>query len=116
MNSTYAWYSVVSIVLHGSVGIALAAIVAVGWFRQRRLGYLILVAWALVSLFSSVAMMFTGLYLPWMQKIFPTVDRTALVVLPGLIGYLVTSILLGTGLALLIFRKDSVEYPAKSSE
>ena len=96
----------VSLVLHGSIGVVLTAIVAVGWARQRRLGFLVLIAWALVSMFSGPVVMFTGVLQPFMAKLFPGVDRTILMLVPSMLGYLVSSILLATGLALLVFRKD----------
>jgi hypothetical protein len=104
MNAAYTWYSVANLILHGSVGIVILVVVSIGWMRYRRLGYLVLIGWALVSMFSGTVMIFTGGLHSLMARLFPSADRTLLIVLPGMAAYLVSSLLLVAGLGLLVFR------------
>jgi hypothetical protein len=105
MSSThYTWFSILSTVLHGSISVVTLTIVAIGWVRHRRPGFLVLAVWALVNLFNSFSGIIIGAMQPWLARMFPGVDRIILVQTPYLISYLVSSVLLLAGLALLVFR------------
>ena len=109
MNSHHEWLLILNATVQGMVTIMTIAVVFIGWTRQRRVGFLVLMAWGMAVLFSIFgnALLFAeagaaaGQFL---QHIFPKASPVVFIVLPGMIVSLVSSLLLLCGLALLVFR------------
>lgn len=91
-------------ILNGLLLAMMLMVVWIGWLRQRRVGFLVLVAWALVALFG---MLGEWLSFPYahdlLRKLFPSPATDVLTVLPLVLSSLVSSALLLAGLALLVF-------------
>ena len=99
MNNSYQAPSIANMVLFGFAMAGVLVIVWLGWLRTRHIGYLVLAAWALASM-AGIAMTY-----------FPTVATLAgkpagyeVMIWLHLIRVIVTSVLLLTGLGLLVFR------------
>ena len=97
----YSWLSLASTIFFG-LGMAGALIIVwMGWLRTRRIAYLVLAAWALVSMAGAATSWF---YLPLTQKM--SVSHEAALQLTMALNIartVVSSILLLAGLGLLVF-------------
>jgi len=107
MNGSKNWIFVY-MVLHGLLIAVTLVIVWIGWLRQRRIGFLVLVAWALTALFSMACQCVWFALNHSLQNPFQTLFPNApaiLVMLPSFIP----PFLLFAGLALLAFRGPPVQ-------
>ncbi len=105
MTPAYTWIFTASAVFHALVFIVTLVVVWIGWLRQRRIGFLVLVVWVLVGLFNIMGpALWMAVASGWLTKLFPTVPQHLVTVLPNVLGSFVSSVLLMTGLALLVFR------------
>ena len=115
MNFSMDWYLVVNFILQTSIHLILVTVLAIGWMRHRRLGFLVLALWAVVSLLGGVGLGLLAYNHSWLRKVFPNQPVQMLVMIPHLCSYFITSVMLGTGLALLVFRKDGKPSGPESS-
>lgn len=103
----FSWLVGVNVATSVLLSIALVAILWIGWMRTRRLAYLVLVVWALTML-GGFAMPLL-LYSPAQQvtaKLFPGLTSGELMMWSNFVRSTVSSLLLLTGFALLIFRDE----------
>ncbi len=109
MNSTHLqWSSIASLVLTGlGMGGALI-IVWIGWLRTRRSAYLVLAAWALVTMLGVAVQ---SVVLPGLQMRFGTTSSFPIFMVFQLVRSVVTLVLLLLGLGMLVFaeRKPAEE-------
>jgi hypothetical protein len=110
-SSSYEIYrqlAMVSAGLHFLINVAMIVVMIAGWRRHHRTAFLVLLGWAIIA--ASASVMQWGMY-PLMQnfgsKLFgPSVDTGAMVMVANLVAYLASSLLLFTGLAMLVFGKE----------
>ena len=96
-------------IVHTLLMLAILVVVWIGWLRQRHMGFLLLVGWALVALINVVG---TWTWMPIAQnlmlKIFPGASSNyVLRGLPSVASSLLSTLLLLTGLAMLVFHRKS---------
>jgi hypothetical protein len=101
MMMSHSFLSIVSTFLF-SLGMAGALIIVwMGWLRTRRIGYLILAAWAIVAMAGAATSWF---YLPLTRKMSVSSQAALQITLALNIGRtVISSVLLLTGLWLLVF-------------
>jgi hypothetical protein len=107
MSPAYTWIYTASSLLHSSLLVVMFVVVAIGWLRHRRVGFLVLTAWTVVALFNIFgSWIWSSLAkgTPWIQKIFSSVPPHLLVAVPSMVASFLSMVLLLAGLALLVFR------------
>jgi hypothetical protein len=101
------WIYTASSLLHAALLVVTFVVVAIGWLRHRRVGFLVLAAWTIVALFNIFGSWIWSSLANGSQafgKIFSSVPRHLLVVVPSLVASFLSMVLLLAGLALLVFR------------
>lgn len=92
---------------HGVLYLVMLAVVIIGWRRTRHTGFLVLVAWSVLTL---AALLSRPLWVPVMSplvaKVFGTsIDAGNLSLVITLVSGIATSALLCLGLAMLVFAR-----------
>jgi hypothetical protein len=105
MPASYQQLFTITAIMHCVLYLAALAILIVGWRRNRHVGYLILIVWALLSV---GALLGRSFWMPYMQpliaKLFGgSVDPSMAMVVTNVLGGLATSLALCIGLAALVF-------------
>lgn len=108
MNSSHGiWIYGFHSFAHACLLTALLVVLWIGWLRQRAAGYLVLIAWALLALFSIGGQL---LGLPPFEGGFKTILPKAWTIIanipPHFVVSLVSAVLLFVGLAMLVFQKS----------
>lgn len=104
MNNSYAmFFPLLYLILHGVISLAVLLVVAIGWRRHRKLGYLILVVWAIVALFSGLGSLYVPFLMRWLGTQFTSTQVATFIGIHNSIAHLVSGGLLLVGLALLVF-------------
>ena len=100
MTSSYQWISIAMMILHGFAMAAALVIVWIGWLRTRRLAYLVLAGWTVVSM---LGIALQSIFLPSVQSRFGVEASVSVVLGFQLLRSIVTSVLLLVGLGMLVF-------------
>ncbi len=101
MNSTYfQWGSIAVLMLTGLGMGGVLVIVWIGWLRTRRSAYLVLAAWALVTMLGVAAQ---SVLLPGLQMRFGANESFPIHIIFQLVRSFVTFVLLLLGLGMLVF-------------
>jgi hypothetical protein len=101
MSSSYhQWFSIAMMILHGFAMAAALVIVWIGWLRTRRFAYLVLGAWAIVSM---LGLAVQSMVLPSVQGRFAELNSVSFMLGFQLLRSIVTSVLLLAGLGMLVF-------------
>ena len=83
MSEYPSWIFILNTVVHGILTGLTLAIVFVGWTRQRQVGYLVLMAWALSALFSLAGNAFLfPIVTTYLRNIFPRSQSIVIATLP----------------------------------
>jgi hypothetical protein len=105
MNSTHLqWSSIASLVITGLGMGGVLIIVWIGWLRTRRSAYLVLAAWALVTMLGVAAQ---SVVLPQLQMRFGANTSFPIFMVFQLARSFVTLVLLLLGLGMLVFGERS---------
>lgn len=110
-SSSYEIYrqlAMISAGLHFLINATMIVMMIIGWRRHRRTAFLVLLGWAIIA--ASVSVMQWGIY-PLLQqlggRIFGgNVDSGMMIMAANLVAYLGSSLLLCTGLTMLVFGKE----------
>jgi len=103
------WVFTLNGIAHALLMVATLVVVWIGWVRHRHVGFLWLAGWALVALINAVG---SWTWMPIVQNLMNkmfggTTNNYPLMVLPQLASSMVSTLLLLTGIALLVFHRKS---------
>ena len=111
MNSAtqhlYTLISNISTVIHLILALVGTAVAWIGWRRQRKLGWLFLVAWGGCSALSVLMHFLLVFAESWLRSNFSSLDPVLLMIGANAATYLGLSIILLAGLSCLVFSKDA---------
>jgi hypothetical protein len=113
-SNNYALFQQISMIsagLHLLINVAMVVVMIVGWRRHRRTAFLVLLGWAIVACSTTAT---SWLWYPLMQKaganLFGSnVDARLLMMVTNTAAYLLSSVLLGAGLAMLVFGRQPAQ-------
>src|SRR5436305_4622426 len=108
-NRPFMWIFTLNTMAHVLLTVAILAIVWIGWMRHRHIGFLWLAGWALVSLINVLG---SWTWMPIVQNLMNkmfggTTSSFPLAMLPQLASSMISTLLLLTGIALLVFHRKS---------
>lgn len=104
MRSTVlTWPAIAFLIVIGLINVAFVVLAVVGWKRHRQLGYVVLFAWSLVALCSGFQFLFIPHFHQWLMSTFAMNEVHVIISLVNMGSHVVSSAMLLTALALLVF-------------